>query len=144
MKKIVICSALFAVVTLASCGGKNEKNEFSKPADTEVTTSEEVVPVVEETPVVADNAEEGKAIFEGKGTCVACHLPDKKVVGPSLKEIATIYKEKDASIVTFLKGEGEAIVDPSQFEVMKANFAITKQMSDEELLALESYIYSFQ
>lgn len=53
MKKIVICSALFAVVTLASCGGKNEKNEFSKPADTEVTTSEEVVPVVEETPVAA-------------------------------------------------------------------------------------------
>jgi cytochrome c len=42
----------------------------------------------------------------------------------------------------FLKGEGKPIVDPSQFEVMKANFALTKTFSDEELKGLEAYIYS--
>jgi cytochrome c len=70
-------------------------------------------------------------------------LPDQKVIGPSITEIAKIYKEKKGSIVSFLKEESEPIVDPSQYEVMKANFAITKQMSDEELKALEEYIYTF-
>jgi cytochrome c len=45
-------------------------------------------------------------------------------------------------MVAFLKGEGEPIVDPSQYEVMRANFVITKAMSDEELQALEVYVYS--
>ena len=40
------------------------------------------------------------------------------------------------------QGEGEPIVDPSQYEVMKANFALTKTFSDEELQSLEQYIYS--
>jgi cytochrome c len=45
-------------------------------------------------------------------------------------------------MVTFLKGEGEPIVDPSQYEVMKANFALTKTFSEEELQSLEQYMYS--
>ena len=85
----------------------------------------------------------GQELFEQKGNCVACHKPDQKIIGPSLQEIAKIYKEKNASIVSFLKEESKPIVDPSQYEVMKTNFAITKLMSDEELKALEEYIYSF-
>lgn len=84
----------------------------------------------------------GKALFENKGTCIACHLPEQKVIGPSIKAIATIYKEKKGNLITFLKGEAEPIVDPTQYEVMKANFSITKTMSDEELKALEAYMYS--
>ena len=45
-------------------------------------------------------------------------------------------------MVNFLKGNAEPIVDPSQFEVMKTNFAITQAMSDGELKAIETYIYS--
>jgi cytochrome c len=45
-------------------------------------------------------------------------------------------------MVQFLKGEGKPIVDPSQYEVMKTNFAITKNFTDEELKALEDYFYS--
>lgn len=85
----------------------------------------------------------GEELFSGKGTCTACHLPDQKVIGPSIAEIAKIYKEKNASIVSFLKEESKPIVDPSQYEVMKTNFAITKKMSDEELKALEDYMLSF-
>ncbi|MFT7165006.1 MAG: cytochrome c, partial [Flavobacterium sp.] len=31
---------------------------------------------------------------------------------------------------------------PSQYEVMKTNFVVTKAMSDEELEAIEAYVYS--
>ncbi|WP_430614322.1 c-type cytochrome [Flavobacterium sp. JP2137] len=86
---------------------------------------------------------QGKALFEGKGTCNSCHLADKKVIGPSIKEITKIYDEHQASIVTFLQGEGEAIVDPSQFPIMQANFSITKKMSEHELRAIEAYMRSF-
>ncbi|MGV3761918.1 hypothetical protein [Parapedobacter sp.] len=58
-------------------------------------------------------------------------------------EIAKIYKEKKADIPTFLKGDAEPIVDPAQFEVMKTNFYITKTFTDEELKAVEAYMYSY-
>ena len=45
-------------------------------------------------------------------------------------------------MVNFLKGESEAIVDPSQFAVMQANLEITKTFTDEELKAVEAYINS--
>ncbi|WP_431243461.1 c-type cytochrome [Flavobacterium sp. P21] len=66
----------------------------------------------------------------------------EKVIGPSIQEIAKTYKDKKGDIPTFLKGNAEPIVDPSQFAVMQTNFAITKEMSDEELKAIEAYIYS--
>jgi cytochrome c len=126
MKKL----ALIVIAVLAFSCKKENQEPFGKPeaaADSATVKSPEVL---------------GKEIFETKGNCVACHLPDKKLIGPSLHEIAKIYKDKNASIVTFLKGDGEPLVDPSQFEVMKTNFAITEEMSDEELQALEVYIYS--
>jgi len=46
-------------------------------------------------------------------------------------------------MVEFLKENAEPIVDPTQYEVMKTNFAVTKTLSDEELKALETYMYSF-
>ncbi len=124
------------VVLLVSCGGKKEEEPFGKK-------QVEPVSVTEEAARVNPMLEKGKDLFEGKGTCTACHKPATKVIGPSLQEISKIYKDKNASIVTFLKGEGEPIVDPTQFEVMKANFAITKNMTDEELQALEAYVMSF-
>ena len=125
MKKILY---LVAVCSFLSCKKEETKKESLYPTTTET---------VAQTPV-----ELGKEIFEGKGNCIACHQIDKKVIGPSLQDIAGIYKSKNADMVTFLKGEGEPIVDPSQYEVMKANFALTKAMSDEELKALEAYVYS--
>jgi cytochrome c len=125
MKKVLL---LFAILTFFSCK-KESQESFGKPE----ASSENV-----KTPEVV-----GKEIFITKGNCVACHLPDKKLVGPSLQDIAKIYKEKNGNMVTFLKGDSEPIVDPSQYEVMKTNFAITEEMSDEELQALEAYINSY-
>lgn len=125
MKKILF---LLAVLTLVSCKKEEVKKEPLYP-----TTTEEVVQTPEEL---------GKEIFEGKGNCVACHQVDKKVIGPSLQDIAKIYKEKNGNIIAFLKEDAKPLVDPSQYEVMKTNFAVTKVMSDEELKGLEAYVYS--
>ena len=84
----------------------------------------------------------GETLFQ-ENNCVACHQPNSKVVGPSIEQMATIYKKENASLVNFLKGEAEPIVDPTQYEIMKVNLEITKTMTDQELKSLEMYIQSF-
>ena len=139
--KISMLAIAFLAI-IVSCSDKKKEESFGKTETTEeISTTNDLTDNLSEGDLEMVN--KGKEIFEGKGTCVACHQPSNKVIGPSLKEISSIYKEKNASIVNFLKGEGEAIVDPDQYEVMKANFAITKNMSDEELQSLEAYINSF-
>ena len=120
MKKVI-----FLLIILLFIACKKESNDnFSK--------------AIAKTPI-----DLGKEIFEGKGNCVACHQPEQKIVGPSIQDIAKTYKEKNASIIIFLKGNAEPLVDPSQYDVMKTNFAITKQMTDAELHAVEAYMNSF-
>jgi cytochrome c len=131
MKKEVLF--LSAVLALTSC-----KKEVTKNTDQNSTESySEGESAKAKTPEAL-----GKEIFEGKGNCTACHQVDQKIIGPSIQEIAKMYKDKNADIITFLKGNAEPIVDPSQFDVMKTNFPVTKAMSDEELKAIETYIYS--
>jgi cytochrome c len=122
MNKLFIL--LFSAMLFTACGKeKITKKETASPA---------------ENPV-----ELGQKLFEGEGNCFACHKPDQKIIAPSLQEIAKIYKQQNADMVSFLKGEGQPIVDPSQYEIMKTNFSITKNMSDDQLKALETYIMSF-
>ncbi len=45
---------------------------------------------------------DGEAALTKSG-CMACHAKDKKMVGPSFKEIAAKYKGKDASAQLFDK-----------------------------------------
>jgi cytochrome c len=120
MNKSIILIAFFLLI---SCNNKHEKTPIS--VDKTVTKIS------------------GKELFEGKGNCIACHQAEQKIIGPSIQEIAKIYKEKNASIVSFLREESEPIIDPSKYDIMKTNFAITKSMNDEELKALENYIFSF-
>ena len=120
MKRVLL---FLIFISFISCQNKNETKETS----------------VDETAIKIS----GQELFEGKGNCVACHKPDQKIIGPSIQEIATIYKSQKASIVLFLKQESQPIVDPSQYEIMKTNFSITKSMSDVELQALEDYMLSF-
>lgn len=130
MKKIVFLATVLAFV---SCK-KESQEPFGKPSETEYSEGQSAQAKTPE--------ELGKEIFEGKGNCTSCHQPDQKVIGPSIQEIAKIYKDKNGDIITFLKGNGEPIVDPSQFDVMKTNFPVTQAMSYEELKAIETYIYS--
>lgn len=130
MKKILFLSAVLA---LASC----KKEATENPVQTATEAYSEGESAKATTPEAL-----GKEIFEGRGNCTSCHQPDQKVIGPSIQEIAKIYKDKKGNIVTFLKGNADPIVDPDQFSVMKTNFPVTQAMSDEELKAIETYIYS--
>lgn len=124
-----------ALLTLGfvSCGEKKETDPMGNPIEETKNTTQEF-----------SSTEFGKELFEGKGMCATCHKPDAKIIGPSIKEIAKIYTEKKASISIFLQGEADPIVDPTQYEIMKANFAITKTMTEEELKALEDYMLSIK
>ncbi|WP_286911987.1 c-type cytochrome [Flavobacterium sp. UBA4197] len=126
MKKVVLI--ISSIALLASCNKKEEKKTSLYP-ETKKTEAQLQL-------------ELGQEIFDGKGMCYSCHKPDQKIIGPSIKEIARIYKEEGASIVEFLKEKGDPIVDPTQYQLMKANFAITKNLPEEELKALEAYILS--
>ena len=95
---------------------------------------------------VTDNAqvEKGKALFTSK-TCATCHGVDKKVLGPSIKNIVKVYSDKGANMVKFLKGNSEAIVDTDagQVAIMKANIdGFLKEMKAEELQAITAYMRS--
>lgn len=130
MKKALFLSAVLA---FAAC--KKENTENPEQSTTESYSEGETAKAA--TPEAL-----GKQIFEGRGNCTSCHQLDQKIIGPSLQEIAKIYKDKKGNMVDFLKGNAEPIVDPSQFAVMKTNIPITQAMSDEELKGIEAYISS--
>jgi cytochrome c len=123
-------------ISLTHCDEKKETDKYGNAVEENATSTTETK--------VDSLIEKGQELFEGKGTCTACHKSDTKVIGPSIKEIVKIYKEKGASIAAFINEEGEPIVDPLQYETMKTNFAITKAMTAEERKALEMYMMSFE
>ncbi len=140
MKRILFVFTLFALV-LASCG-ESKKEEVKK----EVEPAQEV----KETPAASEGSEDlvamGEKLFTDK-TCVSCHQAEAKIVGPSIKDIVKIYEDQNASIVEFLHGKSEAIVDtdPGQVAIMKANLdGFVKDLSENELKALEAYMLSFK
>ncbi len=118
---------LSAALLLAGCAKKESQKTETITHESEAKTE----------------LETGQELFEGEGNCFACHKPDQKIIAPSLQQIAKIYKTQHGDMVAFLKGESKPLVDPSQYETMKTNFSITKGMSDAQLKALETYIYSF-
>ncbi len=109
MKQIMKSLAAIAILTLISCGGKEEKknNDIQigqKPAATE-TTKEEPASTVKpsetidltnkgvgpiknlELPAEIDQAMATKGMEVYKTKCMACHKPDKKFIGPAPKGI---------------------------------------------------------
>lgn len=127
MKKF--CILTLTVLSIVACGKKEEKKTNLYP-DKVLSPEEQLI---------AD----GKNLFNSnKAACFSCHQPDKKVIGPSIKEIAKIYKEQNGDMVAFLRKKAKPIVDPSQYNVMETNFAILKTMSDEEIKSLEAYMMS--
>jgi len=129
-------------LVLGSCG-ESKKEEVKKEIE---SPKEEVM----EAPAASEGTEDlvamGEKLFTDK-TCVSCHQADAKIVGPSIKDIVKIYEDQNASIVGFLHGSQEAIVDtdPGQVAIMKANLdGFVKDLSEKELKALEAYMLSFK
>lgn len=132
MKKLLL---LLTAITLFSCKGEEKKESLYPSSANEATAEGDMANLTPSEKI-------GQEIFDGKGNCFSCHKPDQKVIGPSVIEIAKIYKEKNADMVKFLKEEADPIVDPKNYSVMKTNFYLTKNFSDEELKGLEDYFYS--
>ncbi len=132
MKKLVTILVVFSLL-LTSCGN-SKKEEAPKKEKTSV----------KKKTVHQGNAVEGKKVFGSKG-CVACHHETTKIIGPPVKDIASIYAENDGNIMKFLKGKSDAIVDtdPSQVAIMKNNVdTMVKDISDKDLANIVAYIKS--
>ncbi len=166
MKNYLI--ALLAVVTfgLASCGGgSNDKaadnQEATQAVEQKADQAQQQAQAASDQKAdeqkaddqkaddqqagndqAAAGGKDGKTLFMENG-CVACHKETEKSVGPALKDIAAKYGDK-AKLVNFLKGNGEAIVDPANFATMKPNLEITKKMNDADVGALADYILSIK
>lgn len=86
----------------------------------------------------------GEQLFADK-TCVSCHDPSTKLIGPSITEIVNTYAENNADLISFFKGETKAIVDtdPGQIAIMDASLnGILKLLKQDELEALSAYMQS--
>lgn len=101
--------AAVAIITLISCGGKEEKKNEGiqigqKPAATETPTEEpaattkpsETIDLTNKgvgpiknlvLPAEIDQAMAAKGMEVYKTKCMACHKPDKKFIGPAPKDI---------------------------------------------------------
>ncbi len=136
MKKILFVFAVFSLLII-SCG-ETKKEDLKKEVE---STKEEPK---EDDAAAKDLVAAGEKLFMDK-TCVSCHQLDAKIVGPSIKDIVKVYDEKNASLVDFLKGTQEAIVetDPGQIAIMKANLdGFVKDLNATELEALAAYMNS--
>ncbi len=108
MKNIIKSMAAIAILTLVSCGGKEEKKkesiQLNQPAATETTneapastekpsetvdlTNKGVGPIKSVViPAEIDQAMAAKGMEIYKTNCMACHKPDKKFIGPAPKGI---------------------------------------------------------
>lgn len=88
---------------------------------------------------------DGAGVFASKG-CKSCHHATKDQLnagmGPSLAQVSAAYKANGgkANLEKFLKGEGQAIVAPKKFSVMKPQLAKTKGLNDADRGALADFI----
>ncbi len=133
MKKILFVFAVFSLLII-SCG-ETKKEDVKKEVE---STKEEPKAAGEDLLAM------GEKLFTDK-TCVSCHQLDAKIVGPSIKDIVKVYDQDDASLVDFLKGTQEAIVetDPGQVAIMKANLdGFVKDLNATELEAIAAYMNS--
>jgi cytochrome c len=83
-------------------------------------------------------AADGAALAQ-KGGCVACHSADKKILGPSYKDVAAKYKgQKDAEemLIKKVKAGGSGVWGPMP---MPPN---TGKLSDDEFKTVVDWILS--
>ena len=139
MKKI----GLIAVAFVAMACGSETKEKETVTLNRDNTVIDPSTGVGQTEMSLEEKVAKGKKLFDGKGNCKSCHMPDRKVIGPSLVEIATIYQEQNGDMVAFLREKADPIVDPSQYAAMKINLGITKRMPIQEVEAIEAYIQSF-
>lgn len=87
------------------------------------------------------SAEHGQKIFEAKG-CVSCHKPDVDTIGPSLSTMARGYIGIETQLLSYLRGQAPAIIDPARAPVMDPQLLKIRTLFDPDMQALATYIIS--
>jgi cytochrome c len=88
------------------------------------------------TMLLAGNASATQALAQKNG-CLACHAIDKKVLGPSYKDVAAKYKgdkSAEAKLIAKVKAGGSGVWGPMP---MPAN---SPQVKDEDIKSIVQWI----
>ncbi len=139
MKKYLVFAASMVFILSISCSSSDKEKSAEKTAE-KISAPESVDESLKSAKPVAST---GQKLYSDNG-CLVCHQLNTKLVGPSTKDIAAAYSGNKAGLIAYLKGEGEAIVDPAQASLMQPQIAITKALPAEELEALVDYILSIK
>lgn len=142
MKKIILIAVSFATLCIVvwSCGSSPKEEQKSVQVEKAPESKPKTV-VKKNTETSSETAGRGEKLFNDNG-CMVCHQLNTKMVGPSLRDISAAYAGNKEGLTAFLRGNGDAIVDPGQEALMEPQIPITQAMSDEELSAVVDYILS--
>lgn len=140
MKKEMLIAISLVLIMSVSCSAPKKDNQQS----TEIVQTrdpKQAIPEEKSTQATSETVGPGEKLYKDKG-CLVCHQLNEKLIGPSVKDIAAAYSGNKAGLTAFLKGEGKAIVDPSQAAVMQTQISITQGLPAEDLDAMVDYILS--
>ena len=76
--------------------------------------------------------------------CGSCHKPDRKSVGPSLKDVGQSYAGQEERLVQYLKGEAEPTLGLGKAKLMRRRIKKMQDLASPELKALALYIMTFK
>ena len=134
--------ALVFILTLFNCG--DGKKTDDKSAIKLKDTSEKTIYNTNEQDSLVALISQGKKLFN-TNACAGCHMPNETGIGPSIKDITSIYAKQDGDYIAYFRGEAEPIVDtdPNQVLLMKNNLDLfIKKLNDNQLKALVAYMKS--
>ena len=156
MKKII---TVFLLLFLISCGSKDEKKKGFEYNRTQKIDKRSNDRNVSETPVDLDNkgigpikkvdfettinndlAEKGKATFNQK--CTACHMANRKLIGPAMKGI---YERRSPEwVMNMLLNPAEMLKkDPIAIALLKEYnniMMLNQNLSNEEARSITEYL----
>ena len=140
MKKEIFIAVSTAFILCLACSSP-KKDEGKTKEKVQTNNPKPAVTEEKTTGQASTTVSLGEKLYKDKG-CLVCHQLDNKLVGPPVKDIAAAYAGNKAGLIAFLKGNGKAIVDPSQASVMQPQINITKSLPDDELNEIVDYILS--
>lgn len=134
---------MFGGLTVAACGGGGETDTADEPAPPAADTPAPAAPTSAQLPegVTQAMVDEGRALFNGAGTCFACHGNDGvgSTLGPDLTDGEWLQIEGTyESIVEQIKTGTDT---PRQFPGIMLPRAGTN-ITDDQVNAIAAYIYS--
>lgn len=138
MKKVIVTLSLITI--LAACGSGDAGNQAGNgdAANSEQAPQGEAAQNTGTEPAVVDlsanpDYQAGLAL-EAKSDCATCHKLDEKLVGPSFREIAAKYTEKDIDMLA------DKIINGGAGNWGQTPMSAHPQMTKEDAATIVKYI----